>query len=663
MIHKISFYFIISLILFSQCTSKKYNQPELGVRSVQILQVSGLQFKDLNKNGELDPYEDWRLPNDERIENLISLMTLEEKVAILFHTNVAVPPTGELDYDLAPSGPQGIPGVIGSAGQQLPGAAAGETSAQGEQQPAGGRIWSQIRDLATIKEYVEEKQFKCIVNNGVTEPDLFASWSNQMQEMAENTRLGIPIMFSTNPRHGAVLGAHVSGTQYFSQWPSMEGEYGIASTRDLDLAEEYGRVTAEEYRAVGLHMELGPQIDVTTDPRWGRNAGCYSESAELTADMLVAFMEGAQGESVGSDKILVHLKHYPGSGPQKGGQGDWLVYPGNNFDYHLIPWKAGIDKGALVVMGYYSGTYFDTLASNYSHYISTEVLYNQLGFKGTICTDWGVISRTGPLRPDLVDMPIKDRYEMVFNAGVDQIGGETDPSPVIELVKEGRLTEERINSAASKILRWHFLLGLFENPYVDPEAAKQIVRSEKNQALGYEAQLKSIILLDNDGTLPLEDNKPRLFISGIDPAIAGNYGTVVNNPGDADFAVVRVSSRSSSGGFATDEANEVNIDLPKATLDMIRDITKTGVPTIVAVNLNGSLVVLPKELLDISKGTLMIFDVVDNALLDVVFGRFNPVGKLPFELPSSMEAVRNQLEDVPFDSKDPLFEYGFGLSY
>jgi len=163
-----------------------------------------------------------------------------------------------------------------------------------------------------------------------------------MQEIAESSRLGIPIMFSSDPRHGALLSAHIEGQQLFSRWPSTEGQVGITATRNPDLMKKYGEVTAEEYRAVGLHMILGPQIDLITEPRWRRKFGSFSESAELTSEMLAAFMEGAQGNSVGPYKILVQLKHWPGAGPHKGGAGDWLVYPGNNLDYHLMPWRKGI---------------------------------------------------------------------------------------------------------------------------------------------------------------------------------------------------------------------------------------------------------------------------------------------------------------------------------
>ncbi|NLM95542.1 MAG: glycoside hydrolase family 3 protein, partial [Firmicutes bacterium] len=251
-------------------------QVEVVARVKPLIQVDGLLFKDLNANGELDPYEDWRLPVDERVENLVSLMTLEEKAGAMFHPKLPVPLDGSIDtkpVDLT------LKGDI-------------------------------MYDPYT---YIHDLKIINLLNNGVAPPATFARWSNDIQEIAESTRLGIPIMFSTDPRHGAVLGAHVKGNQYFSQWPSREGQLGLAATRNIDLVREFGRVVAEEYRAVGLHMILGPQIDLVTEPRWGRNAGCWSESAELTAEMTVAFLEGL-GVKDPKNGALAMVKHWPGAG-------------------------------------------------------------------------------------------------------------------------------------------------------------------------------------------------------------------------------------------------------------------------------------------------------------------------------------------------------------
>jgi beta-glucosidase len=175
-------------------------------------------------------------------------------------------------------------------------------------------------------------------------------------------------------------------------------------------------------------------------------------------------------------------------------------------------------------------------------------------------------------------------------------------------------------------------------------------------------------MLKNDGALPIKETSTRtkLYISGIDKDIALKYADIVDDPKKADYAILRVGTEKPGQqpfGGNNSGGGEVNIDFPEETLKMIKGISETGVKTIVAMNLAGSLVVLPKELMGISNADFMIFDVLDNALLDVIFGMYNPTGKLPFDIPSSMDAVRNQQEDVPFDTKDPIFKYGVGLSY
>ena len=667
------------LAVFCPGCAPKYEQPELGARQVEILTVGKYQFKDLNKNGSLDPYEDWRLPMQDRIADLVSRMTLEEKVGLMFHPNIAVNESGEVKYDLTPEEKEALrraeeeryAGPIGPGGQN-----------------AGAMAMGQMRRTATAKSYIEEKNFRCILNNGVAPPEKFANWSNGMQEIAEASRLGIPIVFSSDPRHSAKLGGHVSGTQYFSHITNGEGQVGITAGGDPEMMRRFGEIMAAEYRAVGLHMFLGPQVDVITEPRWGRNMGCFSESAELTAEMTGALVEGAQGDHVGPGKILVHLKHWPGSGPHLGGSGRWLVYPGNNQEYHYLPWRKGIEKGALAAMGYYSGTYYDSLNVNYSYHMSTEVLYGELGFKGAICTDWGVVGN-GPLKPSLQGKTTtKDNMEMIINAGVDQMGSETQPELVVELVKEGRVSEDRINQAASRILQWHFILGLFENPYVDPAKAATILQSPENEAFGIEAQRVSNVLLTNNGTLPAKEGI-KVFVDGIDPALAANYGTVVPAPELADLIIYRTTSSQDRGGFggpppAPQPNNrnnrnrqqaapaprpdpfaptEVDIDFPASKLAHLKELVATGKPVVADINPTGSSLVITPELKALPQAMILSFDPTDVAVLDVIFGRHNPKSKLPFEIPSSMGAVRAQKEDVPFDSPNPSFPFGFGLSY
>ncbi|MEM4724649.1 MAG: glycoside hydrolase family 3 N-terminal domain-containing protein [Candidatus Hadarchaeum sp.] len=621
-------------------------QPEIEARVSPILEIDGLKFKDLNKNGVLDPYEDWRLPVDVRVEDLLSKMTLEEKVGQMLHPNVNMPADGSI---------------------------------VGDQVVRFGNMTIVRPGPATLI----ARGVGYMLNNGVAHPIIFASWSNKVQEIAEGTRLGIPILFSSDPRHGAVLAGHVTGKQYFSGWPKREGFLGMAATMDLDLIRRYGEIVAAEYRAVGLHMILGPIVDVMTEPRWTRNGETWGENAEMTAKMAAAFIQGAQGEKLGPTSIATMPKHWPGSGPQDisrstfGGAIAPLAYPGNNFAYHLLPFKAAFEAGAFTTMCYYSPNPFDGCGSCYSQYLN-KVLREELGFTGINCTDWGVMSFMGPVRADLQSLPRKEWYALALEAGVDQFGGESDPTPILELVREGRISEERINESVRKLLKLKFELGLFENPYVDPLKAEQIVGNEKFQADAYRAQLESVVLLKNSGVLPLPEavlditpskvsaRRARIYVNygvmqvpgyfgpeerivGIDPKAASQYATVVNDPKDADYIILELEVGS--------------IELTPEQIQLIDQMASVGVPVILVLNFNRAPVVLTPELVQKVDAILATFDILDNALLDVVFGRFNPVGKLPFQIPSSLESVEKQLPDVPFDLENPMFDYGFGLSY
>lgn len=602
-------------------------QPEIEARAAPILEIDGLKFKDLNKNGNLDPYEDWRLPVEVRVEDLLAQMTLEEKVGQMFHPILSMPADGQVT-----------------------------------DQPYLAPFFGRLRQMPAPATYVVDRHIGFLLNNGIAHPAAFAAWSNGVQKIAEGTRLGIPVLFSSDPRHGAVLIGHVTGKQFFSGWPKREGFLGVAATRDLELAELYGKVVATEYRAVGLHMILGPIVDVMTEPRWGRNGETWGEDAELTAAMAAAFIRGAQGETLGPTSIATMPKHWPGSGPHNDGAGRWYTYPGDNFEYHLKPFIAAFEAGAPSTMCYYSGIPFaDNCAVCYSEYLN-NLLRNELGFSDIInCTDWGVISRVGPLREDLAGLSVKDRYLLALNAGVDMFGGESDPTPVIELVREGKVSEERIDQSVRRLLKLKFQLGLFEDPYVDPYKAQEIVGKAEFMALGYRAQLESVVLLKNDGTLPLPEavldvkagtisaRKPKVYVVGLDKSVVMNYANVAADLASADFAIVKVDA----GG----------IEMSPEKLELIANITASGVPTILVINFDRAPTVLTPELVDSVAGLLAVFDIVDSAVLDVIFGRFNPVGRLPFQIPSSMESVAAQLEDVPFDLENPMFDYGFGLSY
>jgi beta-glucosidase len=473
------------------------------------------------------------------------------------------------------------------------------------------------------------------------------------------------VLFVTNPRNhygvAATFGiAEASGS--FSQWP---GPLGFAATRDVALVEEFGRIAAEEYVSVGIRGAYHPTADVATEPRWGRFRETFGEDAKLTADMIGALIRGFQGPSLGPRSVALTTKHFPGAGPARAGQdahfawGKHQVYPGKNLEYHLLPWKAAIEAGTAMIMPYYAvatDLSEEPVGMAYSRQIITGLLRDRLGYRGVVNSDtaittgmpWGVEALT-----------VKERYRKAIEAGVDRLGGDATPELIVELVKEGALSASRVDESARRILRVLFALGLFENPYVSPEEAARTVRKAEFQQKADLAQRRSIVLLKNSvQVLPLKPGA-RMYVEGVEAAAAARYGYVsTGDPDHADVCVVRVAGR---GGLPRTRGEApIDLTLPPEVVEHLRSLARKR-PTIVALHLDNPLVV--PELAQEAAALLATFGVSDDALLDVLFGKFAPGGRLPFELPSSMEAVRAQLEDVPHDSKAPLFPIGCGLTY
>lgn len=300
-----------------------------------------------------------------------------------------------------------------------------------------------------------------------------------------------------------------------------------------------------------------------------------------------------------------------------------------------------------------------------------DMLRSQFGFEGVICADWQIVEPLVSLGSKKVmeeaawgvqHLPIKERYLKAVNAGIDQFGGQNNPQCIIELVKEGALSEARIDESVRRILRVKFKLGLFDNPYVDATAAAQKVGTAEFREAGLQAQRRSVVLLKNDTVLPL-NGRPKLYVENMDTAVAAQYGDIVKKPKDADFAILRLETpheKPPGNNFIERFFHQGDLDFKGKEKARILKILETT-PTIVDIHLERGAVI--PEIAEKSVGLLATFGVADQVLMEAVFGKFNPTGKLPLEMPSSMEAVRQQKEDVPFDSENPLFPFGHGLSY
>ena len=611
------------------------SQPELGARVVTLLRVEGALFKDLNKNGTLDAYEDWRRPVAERAQDLVSRMTLEEKAGLMVGPSL-------------PMGPGGTPS---------------EQPVYGVNPFSGGPV-ALVSPGTTDALY--KRHIVQFINRENQEPRTMARWLNAVQELAEGRRLGTPVLFVTNPRnhYGASASFGIAeASSAFSQWP---GTLGLAATRDVALVEEFARIAAQEYVSVGIRGAYHPTADVATEPRWGRFRETFGEDAALTAELIGAVVRGFQGPALGPKSVALTTKHFPGAGPASAGQdahfawGKNQVYPGGKLDYHLLPWKAAIAAGTAMIMPYYAvPTGIAPVGMAYSKEIVSDLLRGTLGYTGVVNSDTGI---TTGMPWGVESLSVKQRYQKAIAAGVDRLGGDSTPELIVELVKGGELMESRIDESAERILRVLFALGLFENPYVNPEEAARTVRKAEFQQKADRAQRRSIVLLKNAGQLlPLKQGV-RMYVEGIDPVVAARYGYVsTGSPDDADVCILRVSApRGGIGPRALGSEAPIDLTLPEATLAPVRAVMRKK-PTIVALHLNNPLVV--PELASEAKALLVSFGVSDEALFDVLLGKVAPTGKLPFELPSSMDAVRAQLEDVPHDSKDPLFAIGSGLTY
>ncbi|MFD9406680.1 glycoside hydrolase family 3 protein [Streptomyces sp. NPDC059989] len=577
-------------------------------------------------------YKDASLPVDLRVEDLLSRMTLEEKAGQLFHSMLMM-------------NPDGTP-VTETDGSMLP---------------------------FTTPELIEGRlltHFNLLGTYGARE---MAQWQNAVQEMAAATRLGIPVTLSTDPRHAFTDNVGASfNSGAFSAWPEA---LGLAAIGDPELVHRFADTVRREYLAVGFRVALHPQIDLATEPRWARQTGTFGSDARLTGELVQAYVRGLQGPELGPESVSAMVKHFPGGGPQKDGEdphfahGKEQIYPGGMREHHLEPFKAAIAAGCAQMMPYYGqpiGTDWEEVGFGFNKGVVTGLLREELGFEGIVCTDWGLLNdatifgQTHPARAwGLEHLDVAERAARALDAGSDQFGGEQCPEVVVELVRSGRILESRIDESVRRLLREKFRLGLFENPYVDPDAAAETVGRADFAAMGAAAQRRSLTVLTNGrGTLPVS-GRPRLFVRNVDEAVAAGYGEVVADPADADLAVLRLRTPyEPRENIFESFFHSGSLAFPEPELAEILALLDT-VPTLVCINLERAAVI--PEIAERAAALIADYGASDDALLDVAFGRAVPEGRLPFELPRSMAAVAASRPDVPNDTEDPVFAHAHGL--
>ncbi|MBT9607400.1 glycoside hydrolase family 3 N-terminal domain-containing protein [Microbacterium sp.] len=607
----------------------------------QLTSSDGTRFRDLNGNGVMDPYEDPRLGADVRTEDLLGRLSLEEKCGLMFQTVIEVGDDGELLE--APGKISKSPTTTVVVGKNM--------------------THFNVHAIRTARQAAE--------------------WNNRLQALAETTPHGIPVTISTDPRHAFVENTGVAfSAGPFSQWP--EG-LGLAALDDVETVREFAEVARREYRAVGIRAALHPQIDLATEPRWGRQAQTFGQDAARVAEFTAAYLRGFQGEELGPDSVACTTKHFPGGGPQQGGEdahfpyGREQVYPGGLFDYHLEPFREAIRRGTAGMMPYYGmpvglqldGEPIEQVGFGYNRQIVTGLLREQLGYDGVVVTDWELVNdnhvgdQVLPARAWGVEhLTAIERMEKILDAGADQFGGEECVEMLLDLVRSGRVSEERIDASARRLLRVKFALGLFDDPYVDVEEAERIVGNAEFRALGERAQARSLTVLVNEEregvpTLPLRASGT-VYVEGFRPEDVTELGAVVDDPADAAIALVRIGAPFDARDDLFLEAwfHQGSLEFAPGLVYRLQQIA-ASCPLVLVVNLDRPAILTP--FVGHAAAIVADFGSSARAVLDALTGRVAPRGRLPIEIPRSMDAVRSSREDVPSDTGDPVFPVHHGL--
>ena len=657
----------------SNSSSDRYTQPTLGYRSVSLLTEDGYRFKDLNRDGALNPYEDWRLDGATRAGDLLARMSLAQKAGLMMHGTLSLNSAGRIDFD-------------------------------------------------AMSSVLNNNYVNTFITRMSGDPAHIATDNNSLQQNVEAIGLGIPVTISTDPRNHFTNDPNATSAGAFSQWPEL---LGFAALQDEQLVREFGDIARQEYRAVGIHEALSPQADLATEPRWGRISGTFGESNTVAKDLVGAYVEGFQQGSNGlnDQSVITVVKHFAGGGPQLNGldphnaYGKDQVYPGDNFAYHLVPFEGAFDAKVASVMPYYGkpvglsydGKAIEEVGFGFNKQILTDLLRGHFAFTGVVLSDWGIVndcvdkcvsglsdaevaagvspwSISFGMSWGVESMTVAERYAKAIDAGVDQFGGVDEPAYLLTAIDSGLVTETQINASVLRILKQKFDLGLFENPYVDEAAAVKLVGNSEFQAKGLKAQSESHILLKNSNSLlPLSaetiaSSYKKVYLYNVNPTVAAQYGfTVVSDPAEADLAILRVSTPYESDphypfgtvhfgqlGFADgssliQDTDHAGVYTGSADYAAIKAAKAAGIPVIASIYLDRP-AILTDVIGDID-ALLANFGALDTAFFDVLTGASAPKGKLPFELPSSWSAVLAQDEDVPHDSANPLYDYNAGLSY
>ena len=671
---------VAAILTIAGCSSVKQNQQavqqvQLGHRSAKLLKVDGFQFKDLNRNDALDPYEDWRLSYEVRSKDLVSRMSLEQKAGFILIS------TTRMENDWS----------FGRPENDLPiGSGFNETDQVMEVNMFTRKPlpFPNMGSAGTTKAVTQHHQRHFILRAN-TAARTIAEWSNNLQALCESDGLGIPAIVTSNPRNHITIDASIGlsvGKTTFSTWP---GELGLAAMRDLSLVRTFADIARQEWAAVGLRKGYMYMADLATEPRWQRIEGTFGENAQLAADVMREIVLGFQGKSLGATSIALTTKHFPGGGATEGGHDphfDWgkrETFDGGMFNNNLIPFQAAIDAGTSAIMPYYSypvGTPYEQVAYAYNKPILQDLLRGKMGFKGIINSDTGPID----MMPwGVEELSLTDRYKMAIEAGVNIFSGTADPTKLIETLQLHPDLMPLVDDSVFRLLMEKFRLGLFENPFVDVDVAEKTVGKAEFQEKADLAMRKSIVLLRNEPmsgspALPLKAGT-KVYFESYRPTQNGAPNTVylpaenpwgvelVDSPEKADLVVLWLIPRGKS--LFQSDGSPLFVSLSKNGIDVahVKGLIAKK-PTVLIINFTNPWAV--EEVYQSGnaqiKGVLATFGTTQEALMDVLSGKFNPSGKMPFSTPASEAAAQSQKPDVPGYMEGDgyaLFHYNEGLRY
>lgn len=628
------------------CTSApppaRVAQPQIESREVPVITVDGRQFRDLDRDGGLTPYEDWRLAPDARAADLVARMTLHEKAGTMMHgslTNAAV------------------------ADGQAPSA----------------------YDLEAVSADVRDRAITSFISRLTVAPAVLAEAHNQLQAIAERTRLGIPLTISTDPRHHfqVVLGASESG-EGFSKWPEL---LGFGALDDADLVRRFADIARQEYRAVGIHQALSPQADLVTEPRWPRGLGTFGSNPDRVSALVGAYVAGFQGGDRGltRDGVLTVVKHWAGYGAAPGGWDGHNPYgrtarvTDESFALHVKAFAGAFANEVAGVMPTYSivegatldGAPLEAVGAGFNRQLLTTLLRERHHFTGLVLSDWGItndcpdscVTPTTPQGPGSFGMPWGverltrlERFAKGIAAGIDQFGGVTETDLVEAAVTQGLVTAARLDASVVRILTPKFVLGLFDDPFVAPGAFAAIAGRDEIRRAAREAQAASHVVVKTTGGLLPAAPGTAVYLDGVSADAAKAHGLqVVDDPARAAFAIVRAATPFEQPHplhFFGRRHHEGRLDFRPGVkdYDTVRSLA-ARTQVIVALFLDRPAVL--GDLDRVAAAILANFGASDDALLDVVTGAVAPRGALPFELPASMAAVEAQDPARPDDSAAP----------